>query len=347
LADDEIKGVGHIFLTTIQPSRYSHAMKTENKIGILLLNLGGPGRLADVRPFLFNLFSDREIIRLGPKFLQKTIARIIAYRRAPQSMANYAHIGGGSPIRKKTEEQAVALEQTLRPDGDFIVRPCMRYWHPRAEEALQEMERAQVKEIIALPLYPHYSLATTGSSLHDLHRTKARLGMATPIREIHSWPTEPSYVACLADRIQEGVRSFQGEPVQVVYSAHSLPVQFIREGDPYVDHLEQSIRAIEELTGIRGKLCYQSRSGPVEWLGPALPEVIASLAAEGCGNLLVVPISFVSDHVETLFEIDIQYRQVAEGLGMRFASTTGLNADPRFISGLRSLALASLRKEEA
>ena len=207
-------------------------MKTKNKIGILLLNLGGPERLEDVRPFLFNLFSDRQIIRLGPWFLQKTIARIIAFRRAPKSMANYEKIGGGSPIRKKTEEQAEALERALRHDGSFIVRPCMRYWHPLADEALQELQREQIQEIVALPLYPHYSIATTGSSLRDLHRIKAELKMDIPLREIHSWPTEPSYIACLADRIREGVQSFQGKPVQVVYSAHSLPVQFIKEGDP-------------------------------------------------------------------------------------------------------------------
>lgn len=332
-------------MTGRRVGRYITGMNTRNKIGVLLLNLGGPERLEDVRPFLFNLFSDRQIIRLGPKFLQKTIARIIAHRRAPKSMANYKRIGGGSPIRKKTEEQAGALEQALRQDGDFIVRPCMRYWHPLANAALKEMERAQVKEIIALPLYPHYSIATTGSSLSDLHRTKALLGMNFPIREIHSWPVEPAYIDCLAERIRDGVQSFQGEPVQVVYSAHSLPVQFIQEGDPYVEHLKQSIRAIEECTGIEGRLCYQSRSGPVEWLGPALPEVIAELAAEGCANMLVMPISFVSDHVETLFEIDIQYRDMAEGLGMRFASTRGLNADPRFIASLRNLVLTSLRNQ--
>jgi protoporphyrin/coproporphyrin ferrochelatase len=320
-------------------------MNTNNKIGVLLLNLGGPQRLEDVRPFLFNLFSDRQIIRLGPAFLQKTIARIIAYRRAPKSKANYERIGGGSPIRKKTEEQAEALEQVLRQDGNFIVRPCMRYWHPLAAEALREMKRAEVSKIIALPLYPHYSIATTGSSLSDLHRTRALSKMDSPILEIHSWPTEPCYIACLAERIREGIRFFDGAPVQVVYSAHSLPVQFIKEGDPYVDHLQQSIRAIEELTGIEGKLCYQSRSGPVEWLGPALPEVIRTLAAEGCANMLTVPISFVSDHVETLFEIDIQYREMAEGLGMRFYVTRGLNDDPQFIAGLRNLVLTRLRNK--
>jgi len=312
-------------------------MNTQDKIGILLLNLGGPGRIEDVRPFLINLFSDREIIRLGPSFLQKTIARFIAHRRAPKSMANYQRIGGGSPIREKTEEQARALEQALQADGDFVVRPCMRYWHPFAAEALQEMAAAQVKKIIALPLYPHYSIATTGSSLQDLHRIKKQLGLDIPIVAIHSWPVEPQFVACLKARIEEGMHRFHGEPVQLIYSAHSLPVQFIKEGDPYVSDLAQSIRALEQLTGIQGRLCYQSRSGPVEWLGPALPEVIEECATQGCKNMLVVPLSFVSDHVETLFEIDIQYRQMAENLGMHFESTRGLNADPLFIAALRNL----------
>jgi ferrochelatase len=342
LTGKEIKGVHHILLTTMQSSRYINDMNTQDKIGILLLNLGGPGRLEDVRPFLINLFSDRQIIRLGPAFLQTTIARFIAHRRAPKSMANYQRIGGGSPIREKTEEQARALEQALHDDGNFMVRPCMRYWHPFAEEALGEMAEAQVKAIIALPLYPHYSIATTGSSLRDLHQTKKNLGLGIPIIEIHSWPVEPQYIDCLAARIEEGMTRFHGDPVQLVYSAHSLPVQFIKEGDPYVSDLEQSIRAIEQLTGIKGRLCYQSRSGPVKWLGPALPEIIEECAAQGCKNMLVVPLSFVSDHVETLFEIDIQYREVAENLGMRFESTRGLNADPLFIAALRNLVRSRL-----
>ena len=321
-------------------------MNTHDKIGILLLNLGGPGRLEDVRPFLINLFSDRQIIRLGPAFLQKTIARIIAHRRAPKSMANYQRIGGGSPILKKTEEQARALEQALHDDGNFVVRPCMRYWHPLAAEALREMATAQVKEIITLPLYPHYSIATTGSSMTDLHRTNEQLGLNIPIREIHSWPVEPLYIACLAARIEEGMSHFQGEPVQLIYSAHSLPVQFITEGDPYVDDLMASIRAIEQLTGVQGTLGYQSRSGPVAWLGPAMPEVIEKFAAQGCRNMLVVPLSFVSDHVETLFEIDIQYREMAENLGIHFESTRALNADPLFIGALRNLVLSSLAAKD-
>lgn len=316
-------------------------MKTHQKTGILLLNLGGPQRLEDVRPFLVNLFSDRQIIRLGPAFLQKTIARIIAWRRAPKSMANYRRIGGGSPILEKTWEQARALENALVKDGDFVVSPCMRYWQPFAHEVLRKMAAAGVKELIALPLYPHYSIATTGSSFSDLYRANARLGLDLPVREIRHWPTATEYVACLAARITEGLTRYQGEAVEVVYSAHSLPVQFIDEGDPYVDHLHQTIRAIEQLTGQQGRLCYQSRSGPVEWLGPSTPEMIREIAAGGGKNLLMVPLSFVSDHVETLYEIDIEYRQLAEELGLRFAVTRALNNDPGFIAALRQLVLTA------
>jgi ferrochelatase len=166
--------------------------------------------------------------------------------------------------------------------------------------------------------------------------------MNQPLQIINDWPDQPQFIACLASRIEQGMASFAGEEVTVVYSAHSLPVQFIREGDPYVDHLQRSIRSLESLTGIRGQLCYQSRSGPVEWLGPALPEVLRELAGQRKRNVLVVPISFVSDHVETLYEIDIEYRQLAEGLGLRFAVTRALNADPQFIAGLRSLVLGAV-----
>ncbi len=316
-------------------------MNTTKKIGVLLLNLGGPQQLEDVKPFLFNLFSDRQIIRLGPAFLQKTIARIIAHRRAPKSMENYRRIGGGSPILEKTREQAQALEAILQQDGDFVVRPCMRYWHPFAHEALAEMTAVGVEELIALPLYPQYSRATTGSSLQDLYQAQTRYGPDVPIREIWSWPAEPDYIACLAARIREGLSCFGDQPSQLLYSAHSLPVRFIEEGDPYVTDLKKTIRDLEEQTGISGELCYQSRSGPVEWLGPSTPELLTRLAAAGTTNVLVMPLSFVSDHVETLFEIDIQYRKMATDLGIRLECTKGLNDDPLFIGALRNLVRTS------
>jgi ferrochelatase len=290
-----------------------------------------------VRPFLLNLFSDRDIIRLGPPFMQKIIARIIATRRAPKSRANYAKIGGGSPIRAKTEEQARALEDALTPAGSFIVRSCMRYWHPFAGEALAQMREAGVDRLIALPLYPHYSIATTGSSVTDLKAQMKRMQLQLPLEVIEAWPEQTEFIAALATRITEGIASFAGAEVELVYSAHSLPVQFIEEGDPYVEHLKQTIAALEAQTKVQGRLCYQSRSGPVQWLGPALPEVIEDIATQGGKNILVVPISFVSDHVETLYEIDIEYRQLAENLGLGFRLTRALNADPQFIAALAAL----------
>ncbi len=317
-----------------------HAQKKTKKTGVLLLNLGGPEKPADVRPFLYNLFSDRQIIQLGPALLQKPIAALIARRRAPASIANYQKIGGGSPIGAITDAQARALAQALADDGDFIVRPCMRYWSPRAEQVLAEMVAAGVTELIALPLYPQYSKATTGSSLDDLQRQNQQDGYNLPIGEIHSWPAQPTYIDCLAARIQERLARFD-EPVQVVYSAHSLPKKFIAEGDPYVKEIKQTIAALELQTQIQGKLCYQSRSGPVEWLEPSTPDMLIQLAEQGCKNILMVPIAFVSDHIETLYEIDMLYKDQAEELGMRLLSTPGLNDDPKFIAALRHLVLAA------
>jgi len=316
-------------------------MTRETPTGVLLLNLGGPERPEDVEPFLINLFSDRMIIRLGPPFLQGFIARRIARKRAPASRANYAKIGGGSPLVKITLAQARALEEALAEDGNYLVRPCMRYWPPDAAEAVQAMRQARVRRLIALPLYPQYSIATTGSSLADLRSHLQRHGHGISLEAIGSWPTQPSYIEALARRIRNGLDSFgrDRDQVQVVYSAHSLPQKFIDEGDPYVDELHQTIRALEEKTRAEGILCFQSRSGPVKWLGPSTPETIDRLAANGCRHILMVPIAFVSDHVETLYEIDILYREQARRLGLRLESTPGLNDDPLFIQALRELVL--------
>ncbi|MGX9726413.1 MAG: ferrochelatase [Candidatus Electronema sp. VV] len=311
----------------------------KRKTGVLLLNMGGPEKQADVRPFLYKLFSDRQIIRLSPAFLQQPLAALIAWRRTPKSMANYQKIGGGSPISAITARQAAALEQALAADGVFIVRPAMRYWHPFAAASLMEMSAAGVTELIALPLYPHYCRATSGSSFADLREQNQKLGLNLSIKEVRSWPDEPDYIACMSARIQAGLAKFGGT-AQVVYSAHSLPQKFIDEGDPYVEEIRKTIAAVEQRTGQQGRLCFQSRSGPVQWLEPSTPSMLRQLAAEGCTNILMVPIAFVSDHIETLYEIDMLYKDMAQGLGMRLESTPGLNDDPQFISGLRKLVLA-------
>jgi len=312
---------------------------SRSRIGIVLLNMGGPEKQEDVRPFLYNIFSDRQIIRLGPRLLQKPLAWLIARKRAPKSAATYALIGGGSPIATITRQQQQALQQALAGDGDYLVTTAMRYWHPFTEAAVDEMVAARVERIIALSLYPHYSRATTGSSLNELRFRLARAAYSGRLLEISSWPDQPDYIACLAERITAGLDLFENEPVQIVYSAHSLPVSFIEAGDPYVEHLRQTITALEVHTGRPGRLCYQSRSGPVEWLSPATPEMIKTLAGEGCRAILMVPLSFVSDHVETLYEINIAYRTLAGEYGIRLESTTGLNTTPRFIAALRNLVL--------
>jgi len=308
--------------------------------GVLLLNMGGPESLDDVAPFLYNLFSDREIIRLGPALLQKPLAWLISRRRAPKSRDIYNRIGGRSPLRPITQAQAAALEKVLCVQGNYRVTTAMRYWPPTADAAMDSLLRHGVTKFIALPLYPQYSRATSGSSLRDLRRAHSKIAPDLPLLEIHSWPDQPLYINALAAKIREGANLFGNEPFQLIYSAHSLPTSLIRDGDPYVEEIHRTITALERTTGLSGRLCYQSRSGPVEWLSPATSEMIETLAAEGCRNILMVPISFVSDHVETLYEIGILFREQAAALGLRLEMTASLNTDPQFIDGLKELVLS-------
>lgn len=313
-------------------------MKKETT-GVILLNMGGPEKLEDVRPFLFNLFSDRSIIRLGPPLLQKPIAWYISRKRAPKSEKTYALIGGGSPLRKITELQASGLEKALLPEGNYRVVTAMRYWNPRAGEVLKELQNEGIEKLIAISLYPHYSKATTGSSMADLRLAIANSGHNFSLKVVESWPAHPLYIQCLAENIKKGIESFNGDSVHIVYSAHSLPVSFIQEGDPYLNHLELTVACIEEITGIKGILCFQSRSGPVEWLAPSTPETIEKIAAQGGKNILMVPLSFVSDHVETLYEIDMLYKEQASNLGIRLESSASLNTNPTFIQCLKDLVV--------
>ena len=306
--------------------------------------MGGPCRPEDVRPFLYNLFSDREIIQLGPALLQKPIAWLIARKRAPKSMANYARIGGSSPLYEITQAQALALEGALHDHGNFPVEIAMRYWSPFADQAVTSLLDKNVEHILGLTLYPHYSRATTGSSIRDLKRTLARLAPKLPSSMISSWPTQPSYVQAVAENIATGLQQFGDTPAEIVYSAHSLPVSFIEAGDPYVKETQATIAAIEAITGKKGHLCFQSRSGPVEWLTPSTPSMLELLAEEGCKNILMVPISFVSDHIETLYEINMEYRDLASSLGMELHPCPSLNTQPLFIQALRDLVLEETAK---
>ncbi|PID74379.1 MAG: ferrochelatase [Desulfobacterales bacterium] len=313
--------------------------------GVILLNMGGPETQEEVHPFLYRLFSDRSLIELGPALLQKPIARYIARKRAPKSRKTYQQIGGGSPLKKLTREQASALETQLNAERSqrYLVTVAMRYCPPFSEEAVQQLLAKEIDCLTVLSLYPHYSRATGGSSILEMQRILKQLAPEMPVVYIKEWPDQPTYIQSLAGRILDGLEAFSGEPATVVYSAHSLPVSFVKRGDPYVEHLMRTITAVEQITRTEGKLCYQSRSGPVQWLSPSTSEMLQRLAEGGCKNVLMVPISFVSDHVETLYEIDILYRQQAEALGMHLRSSASLNADPQFIKALRELVLETKR----
>ena len=319
---------------------------------IILLNLGGPDSLRAVRPFLYNLFSDREIIRLGPSLLQKPIAWLISATRSPKTRGYYKLIGGKSPILDITRAQADALERLLNAEGRALpVYIGMRYWHPFIEDTLKELNGQGIKRLLSIGLYPHYSKATTGSSLNkfDLEMTKYNI-------EHHStgsWFDNPFYIDALVEVIKKGLEKFGtgGDEVHILFSAHSLPQKFIEEGDPYVNEIMGTIRQVLEKlkpagdnVPLKWHLSYQSKSGPVKWLEPSTEETLDRLSKEGVRNVLAVPISFVSDHIETLYEIDILYKGMAEAMGMRLERAASLNTHPLFIEALKDIALRGLKE---
>jgi ferrochelatase len=308
------------------------------KTAVLLLQMGGPDSIDAVEPFLRNLFSDRDIIRIGPAFLQPLIARLIAGRRAPKVERYYEQIGGKSPIRELTESQARALEEALGPEFRCFV--AMRYWRPSTIEALAAIKKEGFTRVIALSLYPHYSRATTGSSINELKRVLGESGAKFEVSWIDRFYDHPLYIEALCEKIEEGMARFdERDEVHLLFSAHSLPQSFIDQGDPYLDHILETVRLVMERFGdTEYHLAFQSRAGPVKWLEPSTEEMLRHLGSGGCGNILMVPLSFVSDHIETLYEIDIQYAEEAKALGIaNFRRSPSLNDSPRFIACLADL----------
>lgn len=308
------------------------------KTAVLLLQMGGPDSIGAVEPFLRNLFSDRDIIKIGPKFLQPLIARMIVKRRAPKVELNYAAIGGKSPLRELTEQQARALEARLGEGYRCFV--AMRYWHPFTHEALAAVKREGITKIIALALYPHFSRATTGSSINELKRILAESSGGFSVSYRESFYSHPRYIEALAEKIREGLELLH--PLadrEILFSAHSLPQSFIDEGDPYLDHVTETVRLVmERFPEETHHLAFQSRAGPVKWLEPSTDEKLKELAEKGCRNLLIVPLSFVSDHIETLHEIDIEYGKLCYELGYaKVARSPSLNDSPLFIQCLQEV----------
>jgi len=315
---------------------------------ILFLQLGGPENLDEVPGFLYRLFSDPDVIRVRPAILRKAIAAAIAVTRKNTSRQLYASIGGGSPIRRLTEEQAAGVERLLAERGrEAVARAAMNCSAPLVEDVVKDLARAGVERFLALPLYPQYSLTTTKGALE---RSRAAVKLHAPgarLYETGSWPTHPLFVEAHAEAIREEIAKFpdpRPEAVHLLFSAHSIPKKLVtREGDPYQSEIEASARAIHERAGGKSPwtLAYQSRLGPVEWLGPATLDVLGELGRRGEKQVLAVAIAFVTDHVETLYEIDQLFGEEARKVGItHFRRTSGLNTRRTFLRALEDIALS-------
>ncbi|KAL7572218.1 hypothetical protein ACA910_011749 [Epithemia clementina (nom. ined.)] len=340
------------------------------RVGVLLLNLGGPERTEDVEGFLYNLFADPDIIQLpGPLApLQPWIARFISQRRAPKSRQAYDSIGGGSPILKYSQEQARLIAQQVDAKFGLAVKTYigMRYWHPFTEQALDEIQRDQIQALVIVPLYPQFSISTSGSSLRVLQEEFSQPYFATKYPNmIHtvvpSWYHRPGYVKAMVDLLMKQLNSFTDEeleaqrlanpdikPKHVLFSAHGVPQSYIAAGDPYQMQMEECVEGISKNlpNDVQVHLSYQSRVGPIEWLRPYTDDVLPRLGQElHVKNLVVVPVSFVSEHIETLEEIDIEYRELAEECGIvNWRRCPALNTHPGFVNDMADLVYEALQE---
>ncbi|WP_320664149.1 ferrochelatase [Prochlorococcus sp. MIT 1223] len=328
------------------------------RVGVLLINLGGPERIKDVGPFLYNLFSDPEIIRLPTPAFQKPLAWVISTLRSKKSQKAYEAIGGGSPLRRITEQQARELQSELRQRGlDATTYVAMRYWHPFTESAVADMKADGISQVVVLPLYPHFSISTSGSSFRELSRLRESDAefKKLSIRCIRSWFDQAGYIKAMAELIEKQILMCDSpNNAHVCFTAHGVPKSYVDDaGDPYKDEIENcSLLIIDQLEQSLGytnpyTLSYQSRVGPEEWLKPYTDDVLENLGRSGTRELVVVPISFVSEHIETLQEIDIEYREIANKFGItKFLRVPALNTYPMFVKGLADLVISSLEGPE-
>jgi ferrochelatase len=330
----------------------------QRKVGVVLLNLGGPETLDDVGPFLYNLFADPEIIRIPIPFLQKPLAMAITAARTGEAKENYRKIGGGSPQLNITEQQAKLLEESLRQQGLVATTyVAMRYAPPFTSAVVKKMMADGVKEVVVLPLYPHYSISTSGSSFRELQRQREMDPefASLPTHWIRSYFNNTNYIAAMADLISREIRNCPDpSSAHVFFSAHGVPRKYVEEdGDPYQAEIEASARLIMKRLaddlGYRNpsSLAYQSRVGPLEWLKPYTEDALQELGRTGVKDLVVVPISFVGEHIETLQEIDLEYREVALTAGIKnFRRVPTLGTSPSFIHALTTLVQESLKVPE-
>jgi protoporphyrin/coproporphyrin ferrochelatase len=330
-------------------------MSSQKRIAVILFNLGGPDRPDAVRPFLFNLFNDANIIG-APAPIRFLLAHFIASRRAPKARDIYGKIGGGSPILANTQAQARALESALGDLGPTKVFVAMRYWHPMIPDAVAAVKEWRADEIVLLPLYPQFSTTTTGSSYRQWMIEAARQSLTQRQSLVCCYPVEPGFVAEMAGLTKTAIARAAREAeaasiVQkpfVIFSAHGLPKKIVDKGDPYVAQVEASVAAIVAALGMpddRWRLAFQSRVGPLEWVGPSTESVILE-QARSKRPIIIVPVAFVSEHSETLVELDIEYRHLAMEAGVPvFVRAPTVGAGPAFIAGLAQLARRALAEK--
>ncbi len=323
----------------------------DERIGVVLLNLGGPDTLDAVEPFLNNLFNDPDIIDFPGSFLiRHWLARQISTRRAPKVAEQYKEIGGGSPLKAHTLQQGELLEAKLNQHFPTKVYTAMRYWTPFTKDALDAIEVDGIDRVVLLPLYPQFSKATTESSLKEWKRqleTRPNLGELdwSLVEQYHDFPP---FIDAIVERIEQGLERFPSEmrgQVHLMFSAHGTPMKLVRQGDPYSFQIAATVNEVVKRLGLENdwSLCYQSKVGPQKWLTPSTPDTIEDLAGRGVKQMLVIPIAFASDHLETLFELGIEYRKLADKAGVeQFEVTTGLNDSTKFIDALAQLVIAEL-----
>jgi ferrochelatase len=321
------------------------------KLAIVLFNLGGPDSPEAVEPYLRNLFSDPAIITL-PAILRKPLARLIAKRRAPYTREIYARIGGSSPILKETQAQARALENALAANGNEVrAFVSMRCWHPFSDGAAAAVKQWGADRIVLLPLYPQYSTTTTASSFKDWDRAAAKAGLRAPTTPVCCYPTDAGFITALADSVRDTMAKAKADvSYRLLLSAHGLPQRVIDRGDPYQKHVEQTASFVVEKLGISDldwTICYQSRVGPLKWIGPATDAEIRRAGADKKG-VIVAPIAFVSEHSETLVELDMDYLKLAQESGVPDylrAPVVGISAP--FIAALARLVSGAVASDAA
>jgi ferrochelatase len=322
-------------------------LHTKSPVGVVLLQLGGPDSLESVEPFLFNLFSDPDIIDLPMAFLfRRPLAKLISSRRAGRVREYYRRIGGRSPILKLTNRQARALERELRQTIDARVFVAMRYWHPMTGEALRSLREEGINRVVLLPLYPQYSRTTTGSSVNEWNRALRRGGVGDlSFETVDEYCEHPLYVQAIIHNIGIALARVPApdrQKVHLVFSAHGTPVSLVESGDPYQQQILRTYRSVvrDGGFGLEHHVCYQSKVGPQRWLEPSLVATVERLGSEGVSHVIVVPIAFVSDHSETLYEINMEVRREARRCGIRYYDMSpALNTNPLFIRALADLVM--------